>query len=302
MFWTDAFAKDPGWQGTWTVFYWAWTICWSPYVGMFFARISRGRTVRQYIAGVLALPSIFSVIWFAVFGRAGVELEREQPGILTEPVVEEGNVPFALFGLLEQYLGTAMASVFALAVIIVFFITSIDLAAMVNDMFATGEENQTPTDYRVLWALVIGAVAGALLIISPESGIATLQEVVIIVALPFFLMQFVMMYSLVKGMSDDAAAQRHLETRRWEKTDTAEELQDHESRPAPGYDEEGNPKPVPVLEHDEEGNIVIPGNVVVGGDLGVVGEMVDEDEALDMQRRFRIVEQSRLRDRQEWNI
>lgn len=302
MFWTDAFAENPGWQGTWTVFYWAWTICWSPYVGMFFARISRGRTVRQYIAGVLALPAIFAVIWFAVFGRAGIEVERAEPGILTEPVVEEGNVPFALFGLLEQYPITGIASVFALAVIVIFFITSIDSAAMVNDMFATGEENQTPTYYRVGWALAIGAVAGALLIISPESGIATLQEVVIIVALPFFLMQFVMMYSLIKGMSDDAAAGRKIRTRKWDKTDTAEKLEAHESRPAPGYDEEGNPLPVPVLEHDEDGNIVIPGNVVVGGDLGVVGDMVDEDEAKDMQRRFRIVEQSRPRDQEEWNI
>lgn len=301
MFWTDAFAENPGWQGTWTVFYWAWTICWSPYVGMFFARISRGRTVRQYIAGVLALPAIFAVIWFAVFGRAGVELEREQPGVLTQPVVVEGDVPAALFNLLAAYPLTSVVSVFALAVIIIFFITSIDSAAMVNDMFATGEENKTPTYYRVLWGITIGAVAGALLIISPESGIATLQEVVIIVALPFFLMQFVMMYSLIKGMSDDAAAGRKVRTRRWEKTDTAEKLEAHESRPAPGYDEAGNPLPTPVLEHDEDGNIVIPGNVVIGGDLGVVGEMVDDDaQAQEMKNHFRIVEQSRPRDSGEW--
>ena len=136
-------------------------------------------------------------------------------------------------GLLAEYPITSISSVLALAVIVIFFITSIDSAALVNDMFATGEENQTPTYYRVGWAIAIGAVAGALLLISPESGIATLQEVVIIVALPFFLMQFVMMYSLVKGMVDDASAQRRIRTRQWEKTDTPEKLEEHEARPAP---------------------------------------------------------------------
>src|SRR5699024_10758953 len=116
--------------------------------------------------------------------------------------------------------------------------TSIDSAALVNDMFATGEENQTPTSYRVMWACTIGAVAGSLLIISPSSGIATLQEVVIIVAFPFFLVQFVMMFSLLKGMSEDAAAVRRVQTRQWEKTDTPEKLEEHSSQPAPGYDDE----------------------------------------------------------------
>lgn len=87
MFWTDSFRDNPGWQGKWTVFYWAWTICWSPYVGMFIARISRGRTVREFIGGALALPTIFSVIWFAIFGRAGIDLELQDPGYLTDPVV-----------------------------------------------------------------------------------------------------------------------------------------------------------------------------------------------------------------------
>ncbi|WIM70276.1 BCCT family transporter [Corynebacterium suedekumii] len=301
MFWTDSFDDNPGWQGTWTMFYWAWTICWSPYVGMFVARISKGRTVREFIAGVLALPTIFGVIWFAIFGRAGVEMELADPGALTQPVVVDGDVPQALFGLLDAYPLTTFSSLLAIVVIVIFFVTSIDSAALVNDMFATGEEDTSPTSYRIGWALAIGAVAGALLLISPATGIATLQEVVIIVAFPFFLMQFIMMYSLVKGMSDDVAAQRQLRTRQWEKTDTAEKLEAYESRPAPGYDAEGNPLPVPVLEHDDDGNIVIPGNVVIGGDLGVVGDLTDDpDEAAEMESRFRIVEQSRPRTQDNW--
>lgn len=273
MFWADSFGDNPGWQGKWTVFYWAWTICWSPFVGMFVARISRGRTVREYIGGVLALPAIFSMIWFAIFGRAGVEIERSNPGKLSKPVVEDGNVPFALFGFLQEYPWTGAISVLALAVVIIFFVTSMDSAGMINDMFATGEESITPTWYRVLWVVAIGAVAGALLIISPGVGITTLQEVVIIVAFPFFITQFIMMYSLVKGMMDDSAAERAIKTRQWKKTDTAEKLEAHEAMPAPGYDEEGNELPVVALEHDADGNIVIPGNVVIEGDLGVQGDV-----------------------------
>lgn len=276
MFWTDSFSQNLGWQGKWTVFYWAWTICWSPFVGMFIARISRGRTVREFIAGVLALPTIFGVIWFAIFGRAGLELEFANPGFLTKPVVEDGDVPAALFKFLEAYPFTGIVAPIALLIVIIFFITSIDSAAMVTDMMSTGEENKSPTSYRVLWAVLIGSVAAALLLVSPDSGIATLQEVVIIVALPFFLMQFVMMYSLVKGMSDDSAARRKVTTRRWEKTDTPEKLEAHEAQPAPGYDEDGNELPTLKYEYDEEGRIVIAGDVVIAGDLGVVGDL-DED-------------------------
>nr|WP_152821209.1 MULTISPECIES: BCCT family transporter [unclassified Corynebacterium] len=298
MFWADSYQNNPGWQGKWTVFYWAWTICWSPYVGMFVARISRGRTVREYIAGVLALPTIFVVIWFSVFGRAGMELELADPGYLTIPAVEEGDVPAALFNFLARYPLAGVVSGFALMIIVIFFITSIDSAALVNDMFATGEEEKTPTWYRVFWAVMIGAVCTALLLISPETGIASLQEVVIIVAFPFFLMQFVMMYSLLKGMSDDAAATRLVRTRRWERTDSAEKLEEHENRPAPGYDDEGNALPTPVLEHDDQGNIVLPGNVVIGGDLGVKGEMTDD--MVEDSPRVKVIEQSRPHGAREW--
>lgn len=144
MFWSDSFDDNPGWQGKWTVFYWAWTVCWSPYVGMFVARISRGRTVREYIGGVLLLPSIFCVIWYSILGRAGIEIERNNPGALSDPVVRDGNVPFSLFGFLEYFPWTVAVSVLALVIVVLFFVTSLDSAGMVNDMFATGEEDFTP--------------------------------------------------------------------------------------------------------------------------------------------------------------
>lgn len=298
MFWTDSFNDNPGWQGTWTVFYWAWSICWSPYVGMFIARISRGRTVREFIGGVLFVPTLFDLMWFAIMGRAGIDAEQHEPGQLTERVVHDGEVPYALFGLLEQYPLTGIVSALGLAVIVIFFITSIDSAALVNDMFSTGEENRTPTYYRVGWAIAIGAVTAAIILVGQDTGIATLQQVVTIVALPFFLMQFVMMFSLAKGMSDDAAARRSISTRRWEKTDTPEKLEAHEAKSAPGFDEQGNSLGTHDITYDENGNLVIPGDVVIGGNLGVAGEM--EENSDNARREVRIVEQSRPHDAKEW--
>lgn len=268
MFWTDSYDVNPNWkQGAWTVFYWAWTICWSPFVGMFIARISRGRTVRQFIAGVIALPTIVSILWFSIFGRAGFELENKQPGILTEPVVEGGDPSPALFILLEQYPLTTLVSVFALFVIMIFFVTSIDSASMVMDMMSTGEENKAPTFYRVLWGVMIGAVAASLLLISGETALEALQSAVIVIGVPFFFLHFIMMYSLVKGMSDDHMAVRKPVTRQWSKADTPEKLEENEAAPAPGYDEEGNELPRFEYTHDEDGRLVIQSDVVVEGEV-----------------------------------
>ncbi|AKK11603.1 BCCT family transporter [Corynebacterium uterequi] len=278
MFWTDSFHTNPGWQGQWTVFYWAWSICWSPYVGMFIASISRGRTVREFIGGVLLLPTVFDIIWFAVLGRAGIEAELANPGSLSDPVVADGNVPFALFGLLQHYPLAGVVSGFALLVIVIFFVTSIDSAAMVNDMLATGESGKSPTYYRIGWAVAIGAVTAAILLVGKNQAVTTLQQVVIIVALPFFLTQFVMMYSLIKGMAEDAAAQHRARTRRWEKTDTAEKLEAGEAKSAPGFDADGNQISEEGIGYDEDGNLVIPGDVIVGGSLDVDGHSALDEE------------------------
>ncbi|WCZ34059.1 MULTISPECIES: BCCT family transporter [Corynebacterium] len=251
MFWVDSYNDNPGWHATWTAFYWAWTICWSPFVGMFFARISRGRTVREFIGGTLLLPTTFDLIWFSIFGRAAIDMEEKDPGVLTTPVVEEGDTPQALFTLLAEYPLYAVTGTVALVVIVFYFVTSMDSAALVVDMFASGEENKSPTFYRVGWVVAVGLVTCALLFIN-DSGIEALQQVVIIIALPFFFMYFVMMYSLIKAMNDDSAAARKTRSRTWEKTDTAEKLEEGENKPAPGYDSEGNEVERPELEYDAE--------------------------------------------------
>lgn len=272
MFWSDADQiSAEGWQGTWTVFYWAWTICWSPFMGMFLARISKGRTVREFVGGVLALPALFILLWFSILGFAGLNAERENPGSLSGPVVDDGDAAASLFILLETLPWPTLVSGFALVVVGIFFVTSIDSAGLVTDMFAVGEENVTPTWHRVLWACSIGAVSAAILVMAPEAGIQALQEVAIIIALPFFLMFFVMMYAVLRGMHSDYHARPEPHTRTWEKTDSPEALEANERRPAPGYDEHGNQ--LPRAEYDEEGNFIVPANTYVAGDLGVVGDV-----------------------------
>ena len=168
-----------------------------------------------------------------------------------------------------------VVSIIALLVIIIFFVTSIDSAAMVTDMMSTGEENKAPTSYRILWGVMIGAVAGAMLVISGETGILALQEVVILIGVPFFFMHFVMMWSLVKGMSDDHMAVRKPRTREWKKTDTPEKLAAHEAAPAPGYDEDGNEYPPIDYSYDDDGTLVISGDVRIDGEF--TGEGADEN-------------------------
>lgn len=276
MFWSDADQiTREGWQGTWTVFYWAWTICWSPFIGMFVARISKGRTVREFVGGVLVLPALFILIWFAVFGYAGLNAERTNPGSLSGPVVEDGDAASSLFILLETMPWSTLVSGFALVVVAIFFVTSIDSSALVTDMFAVGEENVTPTYQRVLWAVSIGVVAAAILVMSPDAGIEALQEVSIIIGLPFFLMFFVMMYSLLKGMNNDFHARPEPVTRQWDKTDSPEALEENESKPAPGYDDDG--EELPRASYDADGNLIVPGSVIIAGDVGVVGGIGDAD-------------------------
>lgn len=275
MFWVDSHNENPGFHATWTAFYWAWTICWGPFVGMFIARISRGRTVRGFIGGVLGLISLFVLVWFSIFGRAAIEMERDNPGVLTGPVVEEGRTEVALFSLLEQYPIYEIVGPLALLVIVIFFITSMDSAGLVMDMFATGKENVAPTIYRVGWVVGIGGVTAALLLFSPDDGIAAIQEVVLIVALPFFLIEFFMMWALTKAMSEDSEAARPVRTRRWDETYSAEALEEAESRPAPGYDEEGNPIPQPDWILQEDGTWALAGDIHVAGNLKVAGEVDD---------------------------
>ena len=225
--WNDTFA-DTGWQNTWTVFYWAWTITWSPFVGIFIARISRGRTVREFVSGVLAVPAGFSVIWFGVFGYASFDIELRGEGGLVERVVEEGDIPGALFGLLDHYPAAFFVSVIAIILVIIFFVTSVDSAALVTDSMANGHEDFNPLGQRIFWGLAIALVTATLLVFSGSDGLTALQSTIILVGLPFFVMGWFQMYALLRALKEDAGELPPIRTREWAQVLPPEEYERRE--------------------------------------------------------------------------
>ncbi len=180
---TGAYTGQAGldWQGAWTIFYWGWWISWAPFVGVFIARISRGRTVREFVAGVLLVPTLVTFVWFAVMGGSVIKQAMEgNGGALFDPAV--GIVPEnVLFNFLSGLPFGAALSVIAVIVIAIFFITSADSGSLVIDMLASGGDTNPPKWSRILWAGLGGVVAIALLL---AGGLAALQTGAILTAIP----------------------------------------------------------------------------------------------------------------------
>ncbi|MBB1256694.1 BCCT family transporter [Streptomyces sp. OF3] len=202
-FWNDTFG-DTGWQGSWTVFYWAWTITWSPFVGIFIARISKGRTIREFVTGVLMLPTAFTVVWFSVFGLSAINLQMEGEADLVAEVVDQGDIPGALFAFLNNFpLSTFVAAV-SVFIVVIFFTTSSDSASLVVDLLCVGKTEQaSPTRQRVFWAITEGVVAGTLIAATGTGGLTALEQVITVVGLPFFVLGFLMMFSLLRALRQD---------------------------------------------------------------------------------------------------
>ena len=222
--WNDTFA-DTGWQSSWTVFYWAWTITWSPFVGIFIARISRGRTIRQFVIGVLAVPSAFSVIWFGVFGYASFDIEMNKGGGLVDRVVGDGDIPGALFAFLEHYPLSGVMSVIAIILVVIFFVTSVDSAALVVDTMNNGHEDFNPLPQRIFWAVSVAGVTAALLVFSGSGGLEALQSTIILVGLPFFLIAYFQIYALMRALREDAGELPRVRMRKWKKVLPPEEVE-----------------------------------------------------------------------------
>ncbi|GAB3181950.1 BCCT family transporter [Nesterenkonia halophila] len=164
---------DGGWSADWTIYYWGWWMSWSPFVGMFIARISRGRTVRQFITGVLLAPTLIGILWFSIFGNAGLYYQIRD-GIM---VGEDGSIgqESSLFTLLEQLPLSAITAVVAILVVTFFFVTSSDSGSLVVDILSHGGRTETPRLTRVFWALVEGASAIILLTAAGEAADAALR-------------------------------------------------------------------------------------------------------------------------------
>ncbi len=195
-FWQDTYGDEAeGWHGAWTLFYWGWWIAWSPFVGMFIARVSRGRTIREFIGGVLLVPAAFTTFWLTTFGNTALHRELLGEGGIAGLATEE-----MMFGLLEGLPLGALTSVIAMVVVIAFFVTSSDSGSLVIDMLASGGKVDTGKPQRIFWAVLEGAVAAVLLI---TGGLAALQTAAIATGLPFAAVLVVMCFSLLKGLRMD---------------------------------------------------------------------------------------------------
>ncbi|MDV6011826.1 BCCT family transporter [Haloechinothrix sp. LS1_15] len=204
-FWNDTFAEPEwGWQGSWTVFYWAWTITWSPFIGIFIARISKGRSIKEFVLGVLGMPAAFSVIWFSIFGLSAIDVELERGGGIIEAVVEQGDPPGAMFAMFEHFPLTTFLSAVGILIVVIFLTTSKDSASLVLDLLCSGRSDEvSPTRQRVFWGLIVGAVAATLLAATGADGLAALEQVMIVVGLPFFVFGFLMIWSLLRALRSD---------------------------------------------------------------------------------------------------
>lgn len=191
------YAYEPNeWIGNWTLFYWAWWISWSPFVGMFIARISRGRTIREFILGVLLVPSGFTFLWLTIFGNSGLWLEMHEAGAGLATAVQT-NMPTAIFVLLDQLPLTGITSALATMLIVTFFVTSSDSGSLVIDIISSGGAENPPVWQRIFWAVSEGAVAATLLV---AGGLAALQTAAISSALPLIIVMFLVCYGLMQAL------------------------------------------------------------------------------------------------------
>ncbi len=186
------------WLSSWTIFYWAWWISWTPFVGMFIARISRGRTIRQFVAGVIAVPSVVSLLWFAIFGGAAIGAQRGGTDI-----VGRGGVEAQLFGLLDTFPLAGVSSVLVMVLVAIFFVSGADAASVVLGTLSQ-RGNQEPQRWNVIfWGAATGAVAVVMLLVGGATALDGLRTLTIIAAAPFALLMIALCVSLARDLRTD---------------------------------------------------------------------------------------------------
>ncbi len=194
-FTTGAFAEDMAWQKTWTLFYWGWWIAWCPFVGMFIAQISRGRTIREFILGVLFVPSLFIFLWMGIFGNTGIYFQHFGDATLLEH-------PFfvVFYETLGQLPWTTATTTIATISGVIYFVTSSDSASLIIDLLTSKAAADPPVWQRVFWAVTEGAVAGTLLYVGGKEALQALRAASLTAALPFSVALLAISYCLVVGL------------------------------------------------------------------------------------------------------
>jgi choline/carnitine/betaine transport len=203
---TAAFS-DGKWLGSWTIFYWAWWISWAPFVGVFIARISRGRTIREFVIGVMVIPSAVTFVWFTIMGGTALHSELMGAGGLVEAVNDKG-APVSLFSLLSQYPATTLTSTVAMFLVAIFFVSGADAASVVMGMLSSRGTVHPPAGVVMLWGLLAAASACVLLVMG---GLGGLQTASIIAAAPFLIVMVGLCASLWVGLLDDIEVHGHFE-------------------------------------------------------------------------------------------
>lgn len=204
-----SFRLDPmlegneGWADSWTIFYWAWWIAWAPFVGAFIARISKGRTLRQFATGVLLIPTGVSIIWFSVFGGSAIYAEHfgNAGGKIIEAV--SANEASGFFALLETLPGASVLTVVAMFSVAVFFITSSDSGTYVNGMLTSGGDPNPPLPLRITWGIFQLGIAAILLFTGGSGALKSLQTASVVGGFPFMIIMFLMIYCLFKSISEE---------------------------------------------------------------------------------------------------
>ncbi|WP_083273100.1 BCCT family transporter [Alteromonas confluentis] len=190
-----AYAKTD-WIGGWTIFYWGWWLAWAPFVGLFIARISYGRTIREFVIGVLLIPTAFTLLWMTVFGNTAIDMVLTQGNEALANMVDE-DTAVALFVFLENFPFQSVLTLLAVLMVVIFFVTSCDSGAMVVDMLCSNGRNDTPLWQRIYWAVTVGVVAATLLY---AGGLGALQTMTIVAALPFSIILLVALFGLMKAL------------------------------------------------------------------------------------------------------
>lgn len=197
----NLFAYEPtDWIGGWTLLYWGWWLSWSPFVGMFIARVSRGRTIREFVTGVLFVPTGFTLLWMTVFGDTAIHMIM-QDGLRSLADAVNQDTSIALFAFLEHFPFSTLLSLIAVLMVVLFFVTSADSGSLVIDMLASGGKSITPLWQRIFWASSTGVVAITLLM---SGGLEALQTATIASALPFSVILLVSMWGLFKAVRLDS--------------------------------------------------------------------------------------------------
>ncbi|MDV6254002.1 BCCT family transporter [Vibrio sp. EA2] len=192
--------SDTTWMQGWTVFYWAWWMSWAPFVGLFIAKISKGRTVREFLSATLFIPSILIGIWMAVMGGTAIDQINHGVGGLASGL---SDVSLALYQMYEGLSFSNVLSAISIVLLIIFFVTSADSGSIVMDTITAGGNINTPTKQKLFWAIIIGLIAGALLYGGGANALSALQAATVSAGLPFMIILLIMSWGLYRELSSD---------------------------------------------------------------------------------------------------